>query len=68
MPKINLIYRPIVRRHPESTLKGLLDEVETGPSRTNSWRMMMMTKKLYLCIYVLICRFCIFCWTKCSSL
>jgi len=52
MPKVILNYRPNERRHLESTLTGLLDEVETGPSRTNSWRMMMM-KIWYLCIYVL---------------
>jgi len=36
MPKIMLNYRPNGQRHLQSTLKGLVEEVETGPSKTNS--------------------------------
>jgi hypothetical protein len=42
MAKIMLIYGPNGRRRPGRPLKGLLDEAETGLSRPNTSRIMMV--------------------------
>jgi len=41
-PKIMPNYRPNGRRKLRRPLKKLLDEAETGLSRPDSWRLMMM--------------------------
>jgi hypothetical protein len=43
MTKIMISYIPNGRRRLGRTLKGLLDDEETGKSRANMRRMMMMT-------------------------
>ena len=42
MSKVMLNYRPNGRRRLGTSLKRLLDEAETGLSRSDTWRMMMM--------------------------
>jgi len=47
MPKIMLNYRQYGRRRLGMPCKGLLGEAETGLSRPNLWRMMMITMIKY---------------------